>query len=166
MAVHNQWQLERAAKGGVIAGLVSGLVILVVLAIINAVEGKDVLVGLKFASVPFLGRRVFEPGFDHVAIVGGVASHLAVSVIWGTLFGLIFFGLSKGMTLLAGAFWGGVVWVVMLYAVLPVLGFPAGGNNPVAIAVFTHVLFGVALATAFLPHQRELPPIRRPTPMP
>jgi hypothetical protein len=165
MAVHNERQLEGAARGGVIAGLISGLVILVVLAIINAVEEKSVLGGLKFASYPFFGKRVFEPGFDHVTIVAGVASHMAVSMVWGTLFALIFFGLSRRMTLLAGAFWGLVAWVAMLYAVLPVLGLPAGGNNPVAMAIITHVLFGLALAAAFLPFQRELPPIRRPTPM-
>jgi hypothetical protein len=164
MAVHKLWQTERAAKGGVVAGLVSGLVILVVLAIINALEGKSVLGGLKFASYPFFGNRVFEPGFDHVTIVAGIATHLAVSMFWGTLFGLLFFGLTKGMTLLAGAFWGLLVWVVMLYVVLPVLGFPAGGNNPMAMAIFTHLLFGVTLAAAFLPFQGDLPPVQRPMP--
>jgi uncharacterized membrane protein YagU involved in acid resistance len=107
---------------------------------------------------------VFEPGFDHVTIVAGIVTHLAVSMVWGTLFGLLFFGLTKSMTLLAGAFWGLLVWVVMLYVVLPVLGFPPGGNNPIAMAIFTHVLFGVAIAAAFLPFQRELPPVQRPTP--
>src|SRR5688572_12320597 len=145
MAVHKQWQVERAAKGGVIAGLVSGTVILVLLAVMNAIEGRDVLGGLKFASYPFFGRRVFEPGFDHVTIVGGIVTHLAVSMFWGTLFGMLFFGLAKGMTLLAGTFWGLLVWVVMLYVVLPALGFPAGGNSPMAMAIFTHVLFGVAI---------------------
>jgi hypothetical protein len=159
MAVHNQWQIERAVKGGVIAGLVSGVVLSVILAILNALEGKSVLGGLKFASYPFLGRRAFDTGFDHVAIVAGVASHLAVSVVWGALFGLIFFGLSRGKTLVAGAFWGLVVWAVMLYVVLPVLGFPAGGDNPVAMAIFTHALFGVTMAAAFLPFQRVLPPL-------
>jgi hypothetical protein len=164
MAVQNQWQVERAAKGGVIAGLVSGVVISVLLAVINAVEGKSVLGGLKVACYPFFGQRVFEPGFDHVTIVAGVASHLAVSVVWGVLLGLLFFGLNKGMTLLAGAFWGLLVWVVMLYVAVPALGFPPGGNNPMSMAIITHLVFGVTLAAAFLPSQRELPPMQRPTP--
>jgi hypothetical protein len=164
MSVHNQWQVERAAKGGVIGGLVSGVVISVFLAVIDAARGNDVLGGLKFASYPFFGDRVFEPGFDHVTIVAGIVTHLAVSMFWGTLFGLLFFGLSKRMTLFAGAFWGLMVWVVMLYVVLPVLGFFPGGNNPIAMAIFTHVLFGVTLAAAFLPFQGDLPPVQRPTP--
>lgn len=161
MAVHNQWQTIRAAKGGVVAGLVAGAVDMAFLAIMNATQGRSVLGGLKFASVPFLGKRVFEPGFDHVAIVAGVVCHFAVSIAWGVLFGLLFFGLGRMMTLLAGAFWGIVVWLGMLYVALPLLGFPAGGNMPIPAAIFTHVLFGVVLAAAFLPFQRELPPVPR-----
>jgi hypothetical protein len=165
MSVQNQWQVDRAVKGGVIAGLVSGVVVSTFLAVMNAIQGRDVLMGLKFAGVPFLGQRAFQPGFDHVAIVIGVATHLSVSLFWSILFCLVFFGLSKSMTLLAGAFWGLVIWVTMLYVVFPILGFPAGGTNPIGMAIFTHLLFGVVMAATFLPFQRELPPMQRPTPM-
>jgi hypothetical protein len=161
MAVHNQWQATRATKGGVVAGLVSGVVLMAFLAIMNAIQGRDVLRGLKFAGVPFLGKRALEPGFDHVTIVVGVVDHLAISIFWGVLFALLFYGLTNAMTLLAGAFWGIVVWLGMLYVALPLLGFPPGGTHPIAMAIFTHVLFGVVLSAAFLPFQRELPPVSR-----
>lgn len=168
MAVHNRAQSRRAAKGGAIAGLVAGLFTSVFLAIMNAAQGRDVLQGLKFAGVPVLGKRALEPGFDHVAIVIGVFDHLVISMAWGFFFGLLFFGLSKGMTMLAGVFWGLVVWIVMLYVALPVLGFPPGGNNPLPVAIFTHVLFAEVLAAAFLPFQREIHaiPRHRPTTLP
>lgn len=167
MAVHNQAQTMRALKGGVVAGLVSGAFMSVFLAVMNAIQGRDVLQGLKFPGVPLLGRRALEPGFDHVAIVVGVFDHLTVSMFWGVTFAVLFFGLSKGMTLLAGVFWGILVWIGMLYVALPLLGFPAGGRGPVAMAIFEHVLFGVVLAAAFLPHQREIPtlPRHRPSPL-
>ena len=166
MTLHNQAQFRRAATGGAIAGLVAGIFTSVFLALTNAAKGHDVLQGLKFAGVPLLGKRALEPGFDHVAIVIGVFDHLVISMAWGFLFGLLFFGLSKGLTLLAGVLWGFVVWVVMLYVALPVLGFPPGGNNPVPVAIFTHILFAVVLALVFLPFQHEIPtiPRRRPTP--
>ena len=161
MTVHNRAQFRRAAKGGAVAGLVAGIFTMVFLAIMNAAKGDDVLRGLKFAGVPLLGKRALEPGFDHVAIVVGVFDHLVISMGWGFLFGLLFFGLSKGMTMAAGVLWGLVVWIVMLYVALPVLGFPAGGQNPVPMAIFTHVLFAEVLAAAFLPFQREIPSIPR-----
>jgi hypothetical protein len=166
MAVHDQTQTIRALKGGIIAGLVSGAFMSVFLAVANAMQGRDVLHGLKFPGVPLLGRRALEPGFDHVAIVVGQFAHLVVSMVWAVGFALLFFGLSRAMTLLAGVFWGLVVWIGMLYGALPLLGFPAGGRGSVAMAIFEHVLFGVVLAAAFLPFQREVPSIhgRRPTP--
>jgi hypothetical protein len=166
MAVHNQTQTMRAIKGGVVAGLVAGVALSVLLAVMNAIQGHDVLRGLKFAGVPLLGPRALEPGFDHVAIVVGQVCHLAVSLFWGVTFALLFFGLSKGMTLLAGAFWGFVSFIIMLYVVMPMIGFPAGGGGSVVVAIVEHVIFGVMLGAAFLPYQREIPsiPRRRPTP--
>ena len=166
MAVHNQRQTMRALEGGVIAGLVAGAALAVLLAVMNAIQGRDVLRGLKFPGVPLLGLRALEPGFDHVAIVVGQVCHLGVSMFWGVTFALLFFGLSKGMTLLAGAFWGIVSWIVMLYAVMPTIGFPAGGRGSVLVAIIEHVVFGVILGAAFLPFQREIPsfPHHRPTP--
>jgi hypothetical protein len=166
MAVHNQRQTVLALRGGVAAGLVAGVFMSVFLAVMNAILGRDVLQGLKFAGVPLLGRRALEPGFDHVAIVVGVFDHLMVSIFWAVLFALLFHGLGKGLTLLAGAFWGLVVWIVMLYVALPLLGFPAGGRGSVAMAIVEHVLFGVVLAAAFLPYQREIPSFRRHRPAP
>ena len=161
MAVHNQWQTTRALKGGVVAGLISGVVLSIVHSLMTAIQGHSVIQGLKFAGIPFLGKRVFEPGFDHVAIVTGFVTHLAISIGWAVAFALLFFGLSKAMTLVAGAFWGIVVWLGMLYVALPLIGVPAGGNNPIPVAILTHVLFGIVTAAAFLPFQRELPPVAR-----
>ena len=161
MTVHNQNQTKRALKGGVIAGLVAGAALSVLLAVMNAIQGRDVLRGLKFPGVPLLGPRALEPGFDHVAIVVGQVSHLGVSMFWGVTFALLFFGLSRGMTLLAGAFWGIVSFIVMLYVVMPMIGFPAGGRGSVITAIVEHVIFGVVLAAAFLPFQRDVPSISR-----
>jgi hypothetical protein len=54
----------------------------------------------------------------------------------------------------------------MLYVVMPMIGFPAGGGGSVVVAIVEHVIFGVMLGAAFLPYQREIPsiPRRRPTP--
>ena len=161
MTVHNSRQAGRAAKGGLIAGLVGGLVLSVFMAVMNLIRGHDVWGGMKFAGVPVLGERALQPGFDGLAVAVGVFDHFAVSAVWGVLFGILFYGLSRNATYVAGIVWGIVVWIAMLYVVLPVLGFPAGGTMPVAMSAFTHILFGVVTAAAFLPYQRELPPMSR-----
>jgi hypothetical protein len=158
MAIRSKDQAHLAAKGGAIAGIAGGVVISLFMLATNVAAGRDVWMGMKGAGAPFLGERAMQPGFDAAAVIVGVLSHFAVSIGWGILFGLLFFGLSKGLTMIAGVFWGLVVWIVMFYVVLPVLGLgDMARSAPVGMAILEHVLFGIATAAAFLPYQRELP---------
>ena len=166
MSVHNSQQAGQAAKGGAIAGLWAGLALSLLMAVMNLFQNNSIWGGLKFAGVPFLGERAFEPGFDALAVLVGIICHFGVSAAWGVLFGLLFYGLSRNATLVAGAVWGVVVWIAMLYVVLPILGLPAGGTMPVLLAGFEHLLFGVIVGAGFLPYQRELPTMRRHTTAP
>lgn len=158
----------RAAGGGVVAGIVGGIVLSVLLAGMTLASGGELWPVLKFAGAPFLGERSFAPDFDPFAITVGFASHFAVSMGWGALFGLLFFGLDRMLTLLLGAVWGVVVWLGMHYAVMPMVGLGVGsGEGTVGVTVLMHVIFGVAVAVGFLPFQvpriRQHPPrIRQP----
>jgi hypothetical protein len=148
---------RRGIGGGFVAGIVAGLVLSVFMTAMNLSQGKDLWVGMKGAALPFLGERVHQPGFDATAVPLGILCHFAVSVGWGMLFGVIAYGLSKGMTVVAGAVWGIVVWLGMYYAVLPLVG--AGEvtrNTPVPMAIATHVLFGLVVGLGFLPYQRTI----------
>ncbi len=143
-------------KGGVIAGLVGGLFLSAMMTVMALAQHGDVWVGFKGAGRPFLGERMIQPGFDAVAVLVGFASHLAVSVTWGLLFGLLFYGWSKGMTVVLGALWGIVVWLGMYYVILPLVGLSSVARSvPIGAAIFFHVLFGLVVGIAFLPFQRE-----------
>jgi hypothetical protein len=124
--------------------------------------------GMKFAALPFLGERVMQPGFELGPVLLGVLCHFAVSVGWGILFGLIFYGVAKGATVAWGALWGVVVWLGMFYVVLPIVGAgQVAKMMPVPLALFEHVLFGLAVGLGFLPYQvpRGIPlEVRRPAP--
>lgn len=159
----------RATKGGVLAGLVGGLVLSIFMLVMNVVTGQDVWVGAKFAALPFLGiDRVMHPGFEAGPVALGTASHFAVSAAWGLVFGLIFYDFGKTATVVAGAFWGVVVWLGMHYLVLPMIGAgQVASTIPTSTAVLEHVLFGVSVALAFLPFQRvrSEPPVHGPAPV-
>jgi hypothetical protein len=158
MAVHDKSQARLALKGGATAGIVGGFVISLFMLASSVAGGRDPWMSMKGAGAPFMGERAMQPGFDASAVIVGVLSHFAVSIGWGILFGLLFFGLSKALTLAAGVFWGFVVWLVMFYVVLPILGLGEMARSaPVAGAIVEHVLFGIATAAAFLPYQWELP---------
>ena len=150
-------RMRRGVGGGVVSGLVSGLVLAVYLTVMNVAQGGDLWIAAKGAALPFLGERVHQPGFDAAAVLLGVLCHMAISIGWGALFGAIVYGLSKGLTVLAGIAWGIVVWIGMYYAVLPLVGAGDFARSvPVSSAIVTHVLFGLVLGIAFLPYQRTV----------
>ena len=149
---------RRAVKGGIVAGLIGGAVLSVFMTIMNLASGQDIWVGMKIAGMPFLGERALQPGFDLGAVSVGVLSHVAVSMGWGLFFGLLFHGASRGATVVGGALWGIFVWLCMYYVVLPMVGLAELVQAaPIGMAVFEHVLFGLAVGLGFLPFQRRKP---------
>lgn len=144
-----------AWRGGSIAGAWGGLALVVWNLLASAATGQNVWPGLKFASLPFLGKEVLNPGFALWPVLVGTATHFAVSVGWGVLFALLFFGLSRYATVAFGFFWGLVVWIAMFFFVLPIMGAGtiARAMNPIPV-ILEHLVFGLVVALAFLPHQR------------
>ena len=144
-----------AAAGGVVAGLIGGAVMLVLLIGAMAVKGNDIWPALKGSATPFVHERAHQPGFDAPIVALGIVCHFAISVIWGVLFGVLAYGLSRGSTVIAGALWGIPVWLVMYYLVRPAVGLAGMARaQPIANAVIGHVIFGVAVGLGFLPFQR------------
>jgi hypothetical protein len=147
--------IVRAALGGLVAGIVAGIVLAVFLVGLSAIQGRDIWVVVKFAGAPLLHERALEPGFDLFPVLVGALVHFAVSIFWGLMFGLFVYGTTKLWTLLLGAAWGIVVWVGMYYVGLPLVGLNSLARAvPIWMAVTEHVVFGLALAVAFLPFQR------------
>src|SRR5262249_42493711 len=99
---HTKTEANRAIQGGIVAGIVGGVVLAVILMILQAGSGLDVWRALKGASAPFLRDRALAPGFDALAVVVGVVSHFAVSILWGIGFGLLAIGLTRAGTVVFG----------------------------------------------------------------
>jgi hypothetical protein len=145
-------------SGGAVAGLIGGAVVSLLVAVTRALQGRDVWAGFKLAAYPFMGNRVWSPGFDAAACVLGLIAHFAVSIAWGMLFAGVAFGLSRWATVGFGAVWGLLVLFVMAYLVLPLVG-AMRLEEVLALrpAVLAHVTFGLAVGLGFLPFQRHEP---------
>lgn len=147
-------QARRTWEGGIVAGLVASVVHVAFGALFLLLSGRDLWPAVKMAAFPFLGERAIAVGFDPFAVALGIACHMLVAVAWGLLFAVAFYGLAGAATVAAGLFWGVVVWVVMYYVVLPLVG--AGEiveNVPIWAALAQHLLFGGTVGAAFLPFQ-------------
>ena len=145
--------------GGVTAGVVGGAVIALVMLAMAASAGQNLWPVLKGASAPFFHARAMARGFDAGPLMVGVLIHFGVSIVWGILFAMVVFGLSKPATIAMGALWGIIVFLVMHFIVLPLV--MTGGHAPrassMAVPIIEHILFGLAVGIGFLPFQRERP---------
>jgi hypothetical protein len=146
------WSGRRLITAGAVVGLVGGVVFSAMMIALHGPERR--WVALKLAAYPFLGDRVMRPGFDAAAVTIGVLGHLAVAVTWGVLFALLVYRLSRPMTVLLGAVWGVVVWLVMFALVLRIIAPRLAEGGGAFGNVVIHMIFGLSLAVAFLPFQR------------
>jgi hypothetical protein len=155
----------RILAGGVVAGIVGGLVLAAMLVALAAANGKDAWTPLKGAAAPLLGERASMPGVDFGAIAAGVGVHLLVSILWAIPFALIVDGLPRAATVVAGGFWGVLVFIGMYYVALPLVGMGLTVRaGAVAIPLLEHVVFGIAVGIGYVPYQRpRTGPIPRPT---
>lgn len=155
MAAKNSVEARQAVKGGAIAGAVGGAVLTVFMVLMNVMKGWDPWVPMKTAAYPWLGELVLDTGFEPISVLLGLGTHFAVSIGWGILFGVVFYGLSKGATVGVSLVWGIVVWLAMFYVVLPIVGAgELARHSNKAFAVIEHLLFGLGTGLAFLPFQR------------
>jgi hypothetical protein len=157
--VANSTEAKRALGGGAAAGAIGGAVLAVFMTIMALVRGMDVWsTTFKGAAAPFIGDAATQPGFDAGPVLLGTAMHFVVSIGWGIGFGLLFYGLSRGATLLASLVWGLVVWIGMFWVVLPLAGLSEmAAAAPKSTGILYHLVFGLAVGLGFLPFQRRHP---------
>jgi hypothetical protein len=162
--IRNPNEGERCITGGALAGLAGGFAISVFMVASSLINGLDVWPSFKAAALPFMGTQVFAPGFDLAAVMLGVSTHFFLSMVWGVVFAVVAYGLSRLTTLVAAAAWGLVVWFAMHWVALPLLGYmDVAKAIPVNVALFEHLLFGLAMGIVFLPFQQPYV-IRSPEP--
>ena len=149
-----------ALWGGTVAGLVGGVLLTLFNLLTDLVRGRDLWAGVKVAAYPFVGETALAPGYDAGPVLQGLTTHLGISVIWGVLFALTAFGMSRAATVSFGIIWGVLVWIGMCYFVLPLTSSSVlTRGTPTLLAVGQHLVFGLGLGLGFLPYQR--PVVRR-----
>ena len=145
-------------RDGVIAGLVGGIVSAAWGLVMSPILGTDVFHETRLAAVPLLGSTALQPEHAPLALLVGGASHLAVSITWGTVFAMIWRATAPLATIAAGALFGAVVWRMMYDVVLPLLGVAwIVDGFSAARALTEHVVFGVGVALGLLLVRRPPP---------
>jgi hypothetical protein len=123
-----------AAVDGLLAGLAAGVVMAVYLLITGVVSGEGI--------GNILGR--FAPG-EPTTPIAGALSHLAVSAIYGAVFGIISMPLRKRVPAwVAGLVFGVVLFLIAQYALLPGTGSTLLEMSPLNFGI-AHLMYGLVL---------------------
>jgi hypothetical protein len=101
---------------------------------------------LKVAAFPLVGDRVFDAGFDPRVVFLGLFTLFGFSIFTGVLFAVLARGRSHRVTVVLGLLFGVAAWIVDLRLV-----------NPSLATAIEVVPSGLAMAYAFLWHERRLP---------
>lgn len=135
-------------RTGAIAGLVAGLVFILVEMALVATAGGGALWGPpRMIAAIAMGQDVLPPPptFDFGIVLVGMLVHFALSVLLGIVFALVAgrMSLSRGMTILAGTVFGLLVYLVDFYGFTAV--FPWFETARTWITVLAHAIFGAVL---------------------
>jgi hypothetical protein len=129
-----------AIVNGLYAGLLAGMVMLVYL----------VVTGLIMGHPPLVVLGLFAPGKADSPLLGGLM-HLAVSGVYGSLYGLIRHAIPVRLRVglpgwLSGALFGFLLFVMAELFLLPGTGSPLLAI-PAANFALAHIIFGVVLGS-------------------
>jgi hypothetical protein len=133
--------------GGAIAGLIGGLSMALVGAIISASVGGDIWLEAKqIAAVVYGSAAAAQPGFEAGPVLVGTLLHLLVSTILGALFSIVtrrLFHLTSefGTLLMAGLIYGMLIWLVGYFAVLPLVN-PLLRETYAPAFIVQHLVYG------------------------
>ena len=137
-ALVRRGSLGDAAVDGLFAGLGAGLVMAVYL----------VLAGLLNGVGPAVVLARFSTG-ESLSPWTGLLSHLAVSSMYGVVFGLLIFLLPRRLAVpdtlwLAGALYGVLLFLVAVFIILPGTA-SAFDETPLFHLAAAHILYGLAV---------------------
>lgn len=135
--------ISNLAVDGVIYGLIAGFAMYIFLAVLALLSGEPPTALLE---------RFSTSGFTSPVL--GLISHLAVSAIYGTLFGALIwplltrFATPNVSAWIGGLFYAGVLFLLSQITVLPITNSPLGQIPDWQWAV-GHAIYGLVLGAMF-----------------
>lgn len=146
------------AKAGVLAGVIGGLVFLILeLMMVPLFLGDPMWAPPRMIAAIAMGEGVLPPPgtFDFTIVMVAMVVHFALSIIYGLTVGLVIHGIQRGMALLIGAGFGLALYLVNFYVFTAVFPWFATARNWVSI--FAHIVFGLVTAWAYKKFQATAP---------
>ncbi|HWQ13452.1 MAG TPA: hypothetical protein VNL77_11665 [Roseiflexaceae bacterium] len=149
------------AAAGVIAGLVGGLAMAVVGALLALATQVDIWFMPKAIAAVVMGRAaVANPGFDAAPVVVGTLIHFVVSALLGVIYALLMSRVLRvtteyGAPVVGGLVYGALIWLVAYFIVVPLI-------NPMLQEVYQpsfiiqNLVYGTVTGIAYMMARPEM----------
>lgn len=148
------------AKSAIWAGLIAGLVFMMMEMILVAMTGGSPWGPPRMMAAMVMGEAVLPPpaSFDLVIFMVAMIVHFILSVVLAFAFAWVAsrWRLSFGMALALGAAFGLLIYLVNFYPVTAIL-FPWFAMARNWITISSHIFFGIVLAWAYVAFARREP---------
>jgi hypothetical protein len=160
MQSHRLTQRRPDWRAASYAGLIAGLVFLVLVMLGAAINGPGVWWPARMAAAILMGQNVLvEPGtFDFAVALVALIVHFALSVIFGLILALIMapfvLDSSWGMATLAGVVFGLLLYIIDFYGFTALFPWFAAARG--AGTLLLHLLFGIVAADSYRKLERPL----------
>jgi uncharacterized membrane protein YagU involved in acid resistance len=163
-------QLPRFLTTGAIVGIIAGVVMAMYAMIASAtILGQGFFTPLYGIASPLIGPQAMMTSmkqgiyFDFGPAVLGLIIHMMWSALYGIIFGLIarLAHLKGNMAIIAGLFYGLLIFLSMSYVILPIVGagaMPGMVGYPSFIA--EHLIFGGVLGLWPMLRLQDFPTIK------
>ncbi|HUF52963.1 MAG TPA: hypothetical protein VMR52_04215 [Dehalococcoidia bacterium] len=136
-----------------VAGMLAGMMMAMFSMVVAEIDGYGFWAPPRAITAVFFGAENLGSGFEADAVIGGVAIHMVLSMMFGIGFALMLAPRQKVnavVQVMIGMALGTVLWAVNTYVVAPVF---EGNLFDEAMADWTwiaaHVIFGAALAMIY-----------------
>jgi uncharacterized YccA/Bax inhibitor family protein len=140
--------------GGALAGLIGGLAMALVAALISFVERQDIWREAKaIASVLLGAQAAAQPGFAVRPVLIGTLIHLITAMLLGALFGIVIrrwlqLPSDFGIPVVAGLAYGLLIWLVAYFVALPVVD-PWLLDSYAPAFIVQHIVYGTVTGLGY-----------------
>jgi hypothetical protein len=170
-ALPENYEVELPVRAGLMAGVAGSLSIMVVVAGILVLDGRDIFTAARLIATVVYGP---EAAVGVIPIVIGTVIHLIMGGLLGAIFAWTLPRMPRGFWIVAGLIYGIGAWTVSSFIVLPVIAPPMiAADTNIHVLLIAHVAYGFIIGSAGasyglwwrLPERLEsltlIPPLRR-----
>jgi hypothetical protein len=140
------YEIKLPIRVGLLIGFVGSLGIMVVVATILVLNGRDIFEAARLIATVVYGPDAAEGA---APILIGTVVHLATGAIFGAIFACLMPCLPRGFMIVAALMYALGVWLMSSFVILPIVAPPmiaADANK--SILLIAHVVYGIVLGAA------------------